>query len=61
MHDGDTTCEATKDVDVLILIRVEAAITCKAVQRVADALGLPDDWRNDAAKVSPRRVHVPRR
>ena len=42
--------EATKDVDVLILSRVDPTLIRRAVQRVAGALGLPDDWLNDAAK-----------
>jgi hypothetical protein len=42
--------EATKDVDVLILSRSDPTIVRMAVQRVAGALGLPDDWLNDAAK-----------
>ena len=46
--------ETTKDVDVLILSRVDPALVRRAVQRVAGALGLPDDWLNDAAK---RYVH----
>lgn len=42
--------EATKDVDVLILGGDDPALVRRAVQRVAGALGLPDDWMNDAAK-----------
>lgn len=42
--------EATKDVDVLILGGNDPALVRTAVQRVAGALGLPDDWLNDAAK-----------
>ncbi|WP_434046785.1 MULTISPECIES: DUF6036 family nucleotidyltransferase [Sorangium] len=42
--------EATKDVDALILSRIDPMLVRKAVQRVADCLGLPDDWLNDAAK-----------
>ncbi|MFO0760539.1 MAG: DUF6036 family nucleotidyltransferase [Byssovorax sp.] len=42
--------EATKDVDALILSRVEPTLIRTAVQRVAGALALPDDWLNDAAK-----------
>lgn len=42
--------EATKDVDVLILSHAEPTLIRGAVRRVASALGLPDDWLNDAAK-----------
>lgn len=42
--------EATKDVDVVILSRIDPTLVRRAVQRVAGALGLPDDWLNDAAK-----------
>lgn len=42
--------ETTKDVDVLILGGNDPALVRTAVQRVAGALGLPDDWLNDAAK-----------
>lgn len=42
--------EATKDVDALILSGADPAVLRMAVQRVAGALALPDDWLNDAAK-----------
>ena len=42
--------EATKDVDVVILSRIEPTLVRQAVQRVGSALDLPDDWLNDAAK-----------
>lgn len=42
--------ETTKDVDVLILGHVDRLLVRTAVQRVAGALDLPDDWLNDAAK-----------
>ena len=42
--------EATKDVDVLILGGSDPVLVRRAVQRVAGALDLPDDWLNDAAK-----------
>jgi hypothetical protein len=42
--------EATKDVDVVILRQGDPALVRKAVQRVADALGLPADWLNEAGK-----------
>ncbi len=42
--------EATKDVDVLILSRIDPTLVRRAVQRVGGALDLPDDWLNDAAK-----------
>lgn len=42
--------EATKDVDVLILSRVDPTLVRRAVQQVGGALDLPDDWLNDAAK-----------
>src|SRR6185369_3304545 len=42
--------EATKDVDVFILNQGDPTVVRRAVQRVADALALPDDWLNDAAK-----------
>lgn len=42
--------EATKDVDALILSGADSSVLRKAVQRVADALGLPDDWLDDSAK-----------
>lgn len=42
--------EATKDVDVFILRQGDPSLVRKAVQRVAEALELPDDWLNDAAK-----------
>jgi hypothetical protein len=41
---------ATKDVDVVILGQVDPSLVRTAVQRVAGALDLPDDWLNDAAK-----------
>lgn len=42
--------KATKDVDVLLLSRADPVLVRGAVQRVAEALGLPEDWLNDAAK-----------
>ena len=42
--------EATKDVDVLLLGGSDPVLVRRAVQRVAGALDLPDDWLNDAAK-----------
>jgi hypothetical protein len=42
--------QATKDVDVLILDGIDPTLVRGAVQRVAGALDLPDDWLNDAAK-----------
>jgi hypothetical protein len=41
---------ATKDVDVVILSAIEPAVIRDAVKRTGRALGLPDDWLNDAAK-----------
>ena len=42
--------EATKDVDAVILSDVDPALVRRAVERVGEALDLPDDWLNDAAK-----------
>lgn len=42
--------QTTKDVDVLILNRAEPTLLRGAIERVADTLGLPEDWLNDAAK-----------
>jgi uncharacterized nucleotidyltransferase DUF6036 len=42
--------EATKDVDVVFLKQGDPGLVRRAVQRVAAALELPDDWLNDAAK-----------
>jgi hypothetical protein len=41
---------ATKDVDVVILSAIEPTVIRDAVKRTGAALGLPDDWLNDAAK-----------
>lgn len=42
--------QATKDVDALLLSSTEPGILREATQRAAGALGLPEDWLNDAAK-----------
>lgn len=42
--------ETTKDVDAFVLNATEPAVLRQAAQRTAGALGLPDDWLNDAAK-----------
>lgn len=41
---------ATKDVDVVILNRLDHKDVRTSVERVAEELGLPNDWLNDAAK-----------
>ncbi|HEY0510780.1 MAG TPA: hypothetical protein VGH73_02675 [Thermoanaerobaculia bacterium] len=42
--------EATKDVDALALISVEPAVVRSAAGRVAEQMGLPEDWLNEGAK-----------
>lgn len=42
--------EATKDVDAVILTRIDPTVLRRAVGCVAAELGLPDDWLNDGAK-----------
>jgi hypothetical protein len=42
--------EATKDVDALAVITVEPATVRSAAVRVADRMGLPEDWLNEGAK-----------
>lgn len=42
--------EATKDVDALAVIALEPAAVRSAAVRVADRVGLPEDWLNEGAK-----------
>jgi hypothetical protein len=41
---------ATKDLDVYVVRPAEAATVRAAARTVAEELGLPEDWLNDAAK-----------
>jgi hypothetical protein len=48
--------EATKDVDALAVITVEPATVRSAAVRVADRMGLPEDWLYEKSALTVRAV-----